>query len=270
MSSFYEENKQPTGIHKLQLNIRLSCLFSDKILCISQPVLNELTKLQNSIGNKSVVWGAGFDLDLFSSGFPKNIRQEFSLSRDNFVLLTVGHAVPVKGWDILLLAYAKFQKFYPQSKLLVVGSTGLEHEKETTKAIMQLVETHSLKEHVVFTGKRHDIPNILAAADIYIQPSRSEGLCGALIEALAAGLPCIASNVGGNPDLIQDGKNGLLFEREDIDGLAERMLSLAQNPVLREKLSNNAPPSVEHYGLEKVTDTIIDLYSELLTNQGLI
>jgi glycosyltransferase involved in cell wall biosynthesis len=267
MSSFYEENKRPTGVHKLQLNIRLSCFFSDKILCISQPVLDELTTLCHSIVKKSVVGGVGFDLESYSSGVPNNIREEFSLSENDLVLVSVGHAVPVKGWDILLLAYSKFQRYFPQSKLLLVGSTELEHEKDFSQSLRQLLETLSLQKNVFFTGKRDDIPDILAVADIYVQPSRSEGLCGALIESLAAGLPCIASNVGGIPDVIQDGKNGLLFERDDVNGLVERMLSLAQNPIWRTTLSSNALPSVQHYGLERVTDAIIETYKDLLTNR---
>lgn len=268
MSSYYAKGTSPTGIHKLQLNLRLSCLLSNKIICIAQPVLDELTTLYPSIEKKSIVVGGAIDLGIYSSGCPTNIRKEFSLSKSDISLVSVGHAVPVKGWDILLLAYSKFQKKYPQSKLLLVGSTELEHEKETYQSIMQQIETLSLKKNVIITGRRQDIPDILAAADIYIQSSRSEGLCGALIEALAAGLPCIASNVGGTMDAIRCGENGLLFAREDVNGLAENMLRLANDSVLREKLSKNALRSVQHYGLESVTDTIMDIYNTSLTTKG--
>lgn len=268
MSSSYEEATPPIGIHKLNLNIRLTCFAVNKILCNAQPVLDELIGLLNSITHKSVVMRDGFDLDFYAAGCPGIIRNEFSLSTHNLVLVSVGHAAPVKGWDILIKAYAKFQKYFPQSKLLLVGSTELDGEKEISKLLMHQIETLSLQKNVIFTGKRNDIPDILAGADIYVQPSRSEGFCGSLIEALVAGLPCIASNVGGIPDFLHCGENGLLFEREDINGLTKRMLSIAQNRVLREKLSNNAPFSVQPYQLEAVTDSIINTYKELLTNRG--
>lgn len=268
MSSSYEENKQPTGFHKLQLNMRISCFCSDKILCISHPVLGELRKLYKSVDKKALVGGVGFDLALYSSGLPKNICEDFSLAKNEFVIVTVGHAVHIKGWDLLLRAYSKFQKSYPESRLLLVGSTELKHEKETLKVITHLIEVLSLQSNVIITGKRNDIPDILSIADLYVQPSRSEGLCGALVEALAAGLPCIASNVGGIPDFLHCGENGLLFEREDINGLAENMLRIAQDKVLRDKLSKNAPASVHPYRIETVTDSIINTYQELFTNRG--
>ncbi len=264
MSSYYAKGTTPTGIHKLQLNLRLSCLLSDKIFCIAQSVENELTSLSPSIEKKTVIGGAGIDLELYSSGSPANIRNEFSLSKNNLIIASVGHAVPVKGWDILLQAYSKFQKIVPQSKLLLIGSTETDQENETLKLIMQLIKALSLEKNVVLTGKRHDIPNILAASDIYVQPSRSEGLGLALIEALAAGLPCVASNVGGIKDIIRNGKNGLLFEREDVNELAESMLRLANDSVLQEKLSKNTLQSVQHYGLETVTDAIINVYLQSL------
>jgi len=270
MSSHYEENSTPKGVHKLQINSRLSCFFSDKILCISQPVLNELLYLSESMRDKLVVGGVGFDFHLYASGKPENIRKEFALSVNDLILVSVGHAVPVKGWDILLRAYAQFLKKIPQSKLLLVGGIEQSHEKETLQLLLHLIETLSLNNQVILTGKRSEIPDFLATADIYLQPSRSEGLCGALIEALAAGLPCIAANVGGIPDVIQDGKNGLLFEREDVNGLAEKMLSLAQNFNLRQNFSRNALSSVQHYELETVTDTILTIYSELLTKRGVL
>jgi glycosyltransferase involved in cell wall biosynthesis len=270
MSSSYENNSPPVGIHKLQLNLRLSSFFSDKIQCISQPVLNELTKVYPSIEKKSVIGGAGINLNSYSTGCPSNIRKEFSISTDSLLLVSVGHAVPVKGWDILLIAYSKFLNIFPQSKLLLVGSTELENEKETFQSIMQLLETLSLKNNVILTGKRYDIPDILAATDIYVQPSRSEGLCLALIEALAAGLPSVASNVGGIKDIIHNGKNGLLFEREDVNGLTENILRLAQDPVLQAKLSSNALPSVQHYGLENVVKMNMNIYKELLINKNLM
>jgi len=270
MSTSYKENIPPTGVHKLQLNLRLSCLLSHKVICIAQPVLQELTDLSNAIKKKSTIIGGAINLKQYSSGSPANIRKEFSLSIKDFLIISVGHAVPVKGWDILIIAYAKFQQSFPQSKLLLVGSIELDHEKETLQSLIHLIKTLSLTKNVILTGKRNDIPDFLAAGDIYIQSSRSEGLCGALIEALAAGLPCIASNVGGTKDAIHNGKNGLLFEREDINELTERMLTLAQNIELRKKLASNALPSIQHYDLETVTDNIINIYNELLTNRGLL
>lgn len=270
MSSHYEENSYPVGIHKLQLNIRISCLFAQKILCISKSVQEELTKISFSSKKKSVVIGAAVDLNFYSSGCAKNIHKEFSLSQEKLILVSIGHAVPVKGWDVMLLAYSKFREYFPQSKLLLVGNTTLDTEKEFSKKIIELIETLSLNKNVILTGKRKDIHDILAAANIYIQPSRSEGLCGALIEALAAGLPCIASNVGGTTDAIRNGENGLLFEREDVDGLVKRMLTLAEDAVLREKFASNASSSVERYRLDTVTNSIIQIYKDLLSKRDLL
>ena len=98
---------------------------------------------------------------------------------------------------------------------------------------------------VHFLGQRDDIPDLLAALDIFVLPSHSEGVSLALLEAMAAGLPVIATAVGGLPEVVTDGVNGLLIPPQDPEALAQALARLLDDPALAKKLGENARQHVE-------------------------
>jgi glycosyltransferase involved in cell wall biosynthesis len=122
---------------------------------------------------------------------------------------------------------------------------------------------------VKLTGERDDVDACLQAADIFVLPSRAEGLSNALLQAMSLGLPVIVSDIPGNSDVIDHEVNGLRFSVGDADSLADCLLQVMDDEPLRVKLGCGARRSVERtYALTKVVDDYIALYEDLLTTSA--
>jgi len=121
----------------------------------------------------------------------------------------------------------------------------------------------------MFLGRRSDIPDVLASSDIAVLPSRAEGLPNAVLEYMAAGLPTIASRVGGNAELVEDGVTGLLVPPEDSSAIAAALLRLLRDPDLSRKMAENGRKvAVENYSFERLIREVDALYTELLRRRG--
>ncbi len=267
MSRHYEEGERLHGWHRLQPSLRLSAHLAHRIACISAPVLREFEELGVPPA-KLVEIPPQIDLPRFENASPDGLRRELGFADDALLVTTVGHAVPVKGWDILLRAFAQLATARPQARLLLVGSTEAAHERATAAELRALATALGVESRVVFAGVRTDIPRILAASDMFVLPSRSEGLSSALLEAMAAARACVGSRTGGTPTIIRDGHNGLLFEREDVDGLAAALEKLADDPDLRVNLGRSARDAVQQFDLARIVDGTIGLYADLLARSA--
>lgn len=263
MSSFYELGIAPKGLHKLMPSLRLTTLLANKVLTISHAVKAELGSQVGFEGKMAVV-DAPVPVYEYTSATSARIREEFKLSPDDIVITAVGHSVEVKGWDVAIKAFRLIVVKYPNAKLLFVGKHTSEgfHQK-----LCALIKDHDLSSNIIFTGIRRDIPDILKASDIFIFPSRSEGVGGALIESRAAGLPCVATNTGGIPEVIEDGVNGFLFQRDNPEQLAEKVNQLISTPELRSQFSASAVQGLDKYKIETYVDNVFLHYQTLLKSE---
>ena len=268
MSPYYEQGAAPTGLHRLAPSIRASSALTHRVLAISRAVRDELIAF-GANEDKALVWPQPVDIDRFADASAGDIRRELGLSAFDTVLTTVGQALQVKGWDILIGAFARISTTVPNAHLLLVGSTTGSEEADFARALYQRVTALRLENKVHFLGQRADVPQILRASDIFVFPSRSDGQGLALTEALAAGLPCVASRAGGIVDLVQDHDNGLLFEREDTNGLTACLEELLRDSDLRQRLADRGKQSVQALSLDRVTRRTIDLYEALLAERGM-
>jgi glycosyltransferase involved in cell wall biosynthesis len=163
-----------------------------------------------------------------------------------------------KGHKELFTAMAQLKGRYPCHALLVGGGR---REGE----VRQLAESLGLAGEVHFLGWRRDVPDLLAAMDILVLPSYSEGVSLALLEAMAAGLPVIATAVGGTPEVVTDGVTGLLIPSRDAAALAEALERLLADPAGARALGNKAREHVRgHFSLECLGQEINEIYEELV------
>jgi len=126
-----------------------------------------------------------------------------------------------------------------------------------------------LRDAVWMAGDRQDIPALMRAFDLYALPSLAEGINNTLLEAMASGLPVIASRVGGNAELVVDGGCGALFESEDVAGLTAALSAYALDPALRARHGAQARQrAVGRFGLDRMVDAYEDLYTRLLVTRG--
>lgn len=164
-----------------------------------------------------------------------------------------------KGLDVLLQAWCLVQQQQPTARLILVGSGPLQAQLEKMAQALTIAET------VEFAGLQSDVPAQFHRGAIAILPSRWEGMPNALLEAMASGAACIATRVSGSEDLIASGQNGLLVESEQIEQMAQALLTLLNDPQLAQEYGRAARITVEqHYNLEHITDRYIEMYQMLI------
>src|SRR4029077_5841450 len=143
---------------------------------------------------------------------------------------TVGRLVEVKQQAVLIRAFAQVAATFPAARMVLVGDGPLRAELEATALSL------GLSGAVLFAGYQPRPERFLAAMDVFVLPSRAEAMPLVIPEAWAAGLPVVASRVGGIPELIEDGRTGLLVESGDVDGLAARLRQLLADPTRAREL----------------------------------
>jgi glycosyltransferase involved in cell wall biosynthesis len=192
------------------------------------------------------------------------LAQEWKIRSHTPVIGTLARLHEQKGHSYLLDAVAQLRREIPDVKALVVG------DGELRPSLEQRTQALRLSDSVIFTGTRRDVPEILALLDVFVLPSLWEGLPIALLEAMAAGLPVVATRVGGVPEVVVDGETGLLVPPRDPDALSEAILTLLQDPDLRQKMGQAGQERVrEYFSVERMVEETEALYERLLAEKGL-
>jgi glycosyltransferase involved in cell wall biosynthesis len=169
----------------------------------------------------------------------------------------------IKGLDVLVMAAAKIVARVPDARFVIVGE-GPERES----ALLQ-VRQFGLENNFEFLGHRDDVPALLAEADLFVLPSRSEAFPNAVIEAMAAGLPVVATHVGGIAELVQQERTGVLVPSEDPEALAGAVLNLMARPEFANALGRTARQEVEReYSLSSMVARFEELYESELAAAG--
>jgi len=210
----------------------------------------------------------GVDTGLFAPN-PElrcRLREQFGLSSNSVVLGTVGRFVPIKAQGTLLRAAEQLLAHGLNLHVLLVGG-GAELDKLRDYASRSTV----LRDRVTFLGASLAVHELYQVMDIFVLPSIREGMSNTLLEAMASGLPCVATAVGSNSDLIADGQWGFLFSPGDIVGLAGRLEELVRQSELRTSFAIAARrQAVACYSLDRMLAAYAGLYSELAQNSGVI
>jgi len=175
----------------------------------------------------------GIDLGSFredDSGKVISLRRELGLDHGEAILVNVGRLIPQKGQRYLIMAMPKVLDEQPSCKLLLVGEGPMENE------LQDLAHDLGVGEAIWFLRTRLDVPAILQLSDLFVLPSLSEGMPVALLEAMAMRKPCIASNITSIPEVVEDGRSGVLVEPQRPDQLANAVLSLIDDRERRQAM----------------------------------
>ena len=192
------------------------------------------------------------------------LRQEWGIDADVLVVGTVARLGPEKGHAYLLEAVAEVLKQVLQTRLLLVGDGPMRSQLEDRAKALGVADS------IVFAGLRHDVQTILSLFDLFVLPSLWEGLPMAVLEAMAAGLPVVATAVGGTPEVVVDGVTGLLVPPRDPHALAEAILRLLRDPDLRKRMGGAGRERVAaHFSVEQMVQRTEKLYEHLLAEKGL-
>jgi len=234
------------------------CLVT-RFVAVSQAVRSFMIRRAGIAPDKIMTIPNGVEVSRFARGAPVGFRSQIG-ARDGEVLVTyVGRLERQKGVDVMLCAGAKALRHKGDLRFLVVGAG------PDRSAFEVLAARLGIAGHVDFLGWRPDVPDILAASDIFVLPSRWEGMPNALLEAMASGTASVASDVEGVRELIEPGRSGLVVLPGDADALAGAVVSLARDEGLRKRLGAAARRSVtEHFDIGSVVQQYVRLYEELL------
>jgi glycosyltransferase involved in cell wall biosynthesis len=233
---------------------------TDCLVGVSQSTVNDLVRLGIAPPERFRVIPLGLDLEPFATpdeDAGRELRRELGVGEEEVVATFIGRLVEIKRADVLLRGFA-LADAGRSLRLLVVGDGELRSELEA------LARGLGIAERVNFLGYRRDLPSIAAATDIAVLSSANEGTPVSLIEAAAAGVPAVASRVGGVPDVVTPA-GGILFESGDADALGGALSRLAGDRALRVRLGAGAREHVlRRYSIQRLVGDVEALYEELL------
>jgi glycosyltransferase involved in cell wall biosynthesis len=189
-------------------------------------------------------------------------RKERGISPDTLVVGYVGWLIPIKGVTFLISAMAEAVQQYSNSLLVLVGKGDEEGEEEAK--LREQVKKLGLTDKVIFLGWRADVDEIMGCFDLFVLPSLNEGMGRVLVEAMAVGLPIVASDVGGIPDLVKDGNNGFLVPPSDADALKHAILDLLKDEAKRKRMGEVGKEMCRSYSTEAMVEQINGLYTKLI------
>jgi glycosyltransferase involved in cell wall biosynthesis len=237
-------------------------------IAISSVIKNNLTETTALTEDKIKIIFNGVDLEKFN---PENadrnkIRNELRIAENEILIGMTGRFSRGKGHEEFLFAANQLRKQFAYLKFVVVGEAS-HGEDEYANSIKQLAENYDLK-NISFVGFRSDIPDVLAAMDIFVFPSHAESFGIALIEAMAMFKPSVCSDSEGVLDIAVDSETSYLFKVKDGNDLTKKLIQLIRDPEKRNSYGNNARKRVaDLFDLEKVTDQIINVYSKLIEDR---
>lgn len=189
-------------------------------------------------------------------------RSRLGFAQDAQVVITVANIRRIKGLDVLLRAAEKVCHEHSRAVFLIVGCV---LEQDHFKELRQLTQRLEIDDRVRFVGEQKTINLLLQMSDVFVLPSRSEGFSNALLEAMACELPCVATNVGGNAEAIEDGLNGDIVEHDNADALAKAISALLGDPARRKQMGRAARRTVElRFTPQRMISDLVEVYESLL------
>lgn len=256
-SSTRLEQKNPLKGAAYESLTRLSVAQFDRVITVSQCLCQELQKYLPAERIARVP--NGIMTRRAAPGTTIQIRHELGIADSSPLIGTLGRLENAKGIDILLWALKKLLADWPNLHCVLIGEGRMEAQ------LKQFAIKHQLEKNVHFAGFRNESAHLLEALDIFVLPSRTEGIPFALLEACAAARPVVASRVGGVPEVINDGQTGLLVEPENADQLAKAIDSLLGMPLLAQAMGRRAAQDVAiRFGMEQMVAGTLDAYTQAM------
>lgn len=239
---------------------RFLSLLIDKFIGVSEELTEYLASKVRINRKKLMTIINGVDTERFKPinlAQQKMLKKAIGLNDRDKIIGTVCRLDPIKNLEFLINYMPSICEAVPECKLLIVGDGP--HKEHLIAHTRNL----GLESKVIFLGRKADIENILPLFDIYVNTSLSEGTSMTILEAMACGLPIVASAVGGNKKLVDD-SNGRLFSLNDTDGFKRNIIELFKRPELLDEMSKNSRRKVEdHFSLEQMVKQYEQLYCSL-------
>ena len=234
--------------------------FTDCIIALTQADLEDHLRFRIAPRERFCVIHSGIDFSMLGPGSAgrATVRRDLGIDADGVVIGTLGRLTAIKGQGDLLEAFAMVQSRVPEAWLLIVGDGEERANLEAQAGALGIAA------RTVFAGWRDDIADVLGAMDVFAFPSINEGMGKALVEAMYCCLPCVATSVGGIPELIRHEREGLLVPAAAPQALTAGILRLLASEAERARLGAAARNRASAYTAATMVEQIGHLYEELL------
>jgi glycosyltransferase involved in cell wall biosynthesis len=233
----------------------------DRALPVSTPMKKIAMKLGLPGDRATVIHGpVGIDTEALK----ETVKQQPFTEKYSRSLVYVGNLTAPKRAETIIRAMQKVTEMYADCRLVLIGDGNLR------PALEALADELGLKKHVHFCGAlpHEEVLKMLQWADVFVHCSDHEGLGMAIMEAMGAGLPVVASQVGGVSDLVREGETGFMIPPDDVEKYAEKILLVLENDQLRKKLGSNARHFAEkHLNKQTILAQLETVYKEILTSR---
>jgi sugar transferase (PEP-CTERM/EpsH1 system associated) len=250
------EASDPEGRNRKRIFIR-KCLspLVDRFVTVSEDLKRWLSQTVGISARKITRIHNGVDIQRFSTGEREQARKLLGLDDSVFTIGTVGRLDPVKDHESLLKAFAPIARSESPACLLIAGDGPMRGE------IQAMAVRLGIADKVKLLGERQDVPMVLKAFDVFTLTSIAEGISNTILEAMASGLPVVATRVGGNPELVEHGVTGQMTAARDVTALTDALRNYLYNPELRRGHGLNAwARAKQSFSLERMAAQYTDLY----------
>lgn len=256
---FYPDRIRPKRV----IFNQIANIFTDAIVGVCEFTKEALVKYEMFPRDKIRVIYNGVKPDEFQlEADIASKKKSLGLSFENKVIGTIGRLCREKNYEMLIQAFAEVRKTSKDVKLLIVGDGELRGELEFFTKQLQL------DNDIFFLGERQDIPELMQIFDIFTLSSDLEGASLVLLEAMASGLSVVATDVGGNPELVVDGKTGILVPPGDYKKFADAITHHLQNKKLQKEMGEAGRQRVgEKFTFKRMADEYVELYQELISKK---
>jgi len=249
--NIHEENRKK--FYYIILNNIVNSYFN-AIVCCSNNVKTFFLKYEN-FNSLKVIYN-GVDIEEINSA--PEVKYDFIIN-NNFNIISAGRLEKIKGFDLLINSFKIVKSKFPNTKLIICGK-GSEQRN-----LIRLTKMLNLNDDIIFLGLRNDIYSLLKKSDLFILLSSKEGLPISCLEAMGSKLPIIASKINAFSEIIQDGINGFLVNRLNLNEISNSIIKLIQNKELREKISlNNFDIVLKKFDINKNVKDYESLYFEIM------
>jgi L-malate glycosyltransferase len=256
-----------TGVFTSQIKLKslaqkTACRMADRVIANSIAVRDWLTSLGMKEKQITVIPN-GIIVPERTVTTDVPVRRQLGIPPNAPLIAVVCRLNKNKGVEYFLQAAVTVSRQFPEARFLIVG--GSYFDASYQPSLERFATELGLKDRVMLTGERSDIPKLLQEVDLSVLPSLSEGLSNSLLEAMAARVPVVATNVGGNPEVVLDGRTGLLVPPRDPDALANAMSRILQSPETAKKFGDAGYDRVKsQFSLEATLRRTEDLYMSVL------
>jgi UDP-glucose:(heptosyl)LPS alpha-1,3-glucosyltransferase len=231
-----------------------------RVVAISERVRTQLKKHYNLPDERIVTIPNGINLSRFDPSNARSraeVRLSFGVSQDVPLLLFVGSQFRLKGLEFVIRALAEMKT---RAVLLVVGG-------DVTGPYKRLADQLGVRDRVIFAGARNDLPKLYPAADAFVLPTLYETFALVCLEAMASGVPVLASPVGGIEDYLVDGENGFYIQRDQKE-IAAKLDMILRDPDLHARVRERGLATAQNYAWEKIARQYLSLFEELIAERA--